>query len=175
MPSWPPRFAEFADKWSALHPEIVTLWRSACLHIVPSFDYDMEIHQQCSPAGGRGADGEELGEKADVEDPVLRVEQVPDQPGPQPVARVRIEDGRPVPAVVVAMPACGQRPPESAQADRDEVEGADDPDDVVGQVRGQQANQGVLVTRATSRGKPSTTRTRWPRASSSSTVDGWPT
>jgi transposase-like protein len=39
------RFDEFAGKWGALYPAIVTLWRSAWSEFVPFLDYDVEIRK----------------------------------------------------------------------------------------------------------------------------------
>jgi len=37
------RFDEFAGKWGALYPAIVTSWSSAWSEFVPFLDYDVEI------------------------------------------------------------------------------------------------------------------------------------
>jgi putative transposase len=39
------RFSEFAEKWGALYPAIVTLWRSAWSEFIPFLDYDVEIRK----------------------------------------------------------------------------------------------------------------------------------
>ena len=39
------RFDEFTEKWGALYPAIITLWRSAWSEFVPFLDYDVEIRK----------------------------------------------------------------------------------------------------------------------------------
>jgi len=39
------RFDEFADKWGARYPAIITLWRSAWEEFIPFLDYDVEIRK----------------------------------------------------------------------------------------------------------------------------------
>jgi transposase-like protein len=39
------RFDEFIEKWGALYPAIITLWRSSWSEFVPFLDYDVEIRR----------------------------------------------------------------------------------------------------------------------------------
>ena len=39
------RFDEFAEKWGAMYPAVIKLWRSAWTEFVPFLDYDVEIRR----------------------------------------------------------------------------------------------------------------------------------